>query len=454
MSSIDLDLKLALDALDARQVPPAAPDWEERLHTALGARPTRLRRARLRLLVAACVAVAVFAFLASGAGAWVGLPNPFGSGFRLLGPTHHVASPASSLSPTPSAAPSHSSPPSPSPTATATKRPSPNPKPSARPTVSIVAWPPAPAALRDEWRRHWVGASVELVSVHFSSPTDGWATGGPHARLFVTTDGGATWFSRGAAFDRWLTRVVSIDAAHGWVLGSGAHGSVIRGTTNGGATWTQTRSTAWLRGIAQVGAHAWAVGYGLEPGRTGARIVATSNGATWVERRIPHVRMLRDVAFVDTRHGWAVGGNAIVATSNGGATWARQPLLSSIDLYAVAFSDRRHGWAAGAYVRGPLSGRAVVLGTTDGGAHWRRLTLGDARTLITGLAFADARHGWAVGEDARTRRFFVIVTRDGGLHWQTELSSAQALHAIAVLPPHGACVVGAGGTVLTTTGRP
>src|ERR1035437_2014209 len=97
----DLDLKMALDALDARQVPAAAPDWDARVLAALGARPAqnarpvpgtqRLRphRLGLRLLVAACLALAVFVFQSSGAGAWVGLPdipNPLGLVFHRTPP--------------------------------------------------------------------------------------------------------------------------------------------------------------------------------------------------------------------------------------------------------------------------------------------------------------------------------------------------------------------------------
>ena len=83
MDHHDDDLRRALDALDARQVPAAASDWEERVLETLQRAPRAprarrpLRRARLRLLLAACLALAaLLVFFGSGAAAKVGIPNP------------------------------------------------------------------------------------------------------------------------------------------------------------------------------------------------------------------------------------------------------------------------------------------------------------------------------------------------------------------------------------------
>ena len=77
MPGHDDELRLALDALDARQVPAAAPDWQERLVADLRRDQRRRSQLRLRrLLAAAAVAAALLLFFVSGAAARIGVPNP------------------------------------------------------------------------------------------------------------------------------------------------------------------------------------------------------------------------------------------------------------------------------------------------------------------------------------------------------------------------------------------
>jgi len=104
MSRSDDDLRLALDALDARQVPAAEPGWDRRLRTSLEQQRRSAAFGRSRLLIAACFAAAVlFVLLASGAGATIGLPNPL----HLIWP-HHNPHPQKTVPPihSPSATPS------------------------------------------------------------------------------------------------------------------------------------------------------------------------------------------------------------------------------------------------------------------------------------------------------------------------------------------------------------
>ena len=102
MSTYDDDLRLALDALDTRQVPAALTGWEERALTAL--RTTAVRRpiTRFRLLVAACIVLAALVFfVASGVAARMGVPNPIDF---VLGHGHGPA-PHRAVSPSPSPMP-------------------------------------------------------------------------------------------------------------------------------------------------------------------------------------------------------------------------------------------------------------------------------------------------------------------------------------------------------------
>ncbi len=113
----------------------------------------------------------------------------------------------------------------------------------------------------------------------------------------------------------------------------------------------------------------------LDVVRAGQRLVAVGdrghivysddNAASWVQAKVPTRQLLTALFFVDDKHGWAVGHDAVILHSNdGGATWTKQfqerdreaPLLD------VWFRDRNTGYAVGAY--------GALLETTDGGENW------------------------------------------------------------------------------------
>ena len=451
----DLDLKMALDALDARQVPPAAPDWDAQVLAALGARPAsgappasgtqRLRPHRLgvRLLVAACLALAVFVFLSSGAGAWVGLPNipnPLGFVFHRTPP--HKPAPLPSP---PAASPSPSSP-------SATAKPSPTSRPSPTPTRSKSAatvvppsWPLATAASHLGWQRRSSGTTANLVTVDFVE-TDGWAVGS-RGTILATTDGGATWAEQTSGYHGWLADVAFADREHGWTVGGNQpSGATVLATTDGGATWQkQTTVKGMLAAVAAIGAtHAWAAGGNGARGR----ILATSDGQTWHEQDVGRRQSLIDVSFADEKHGWAVGsGGAIITTRDGGATWATQQSHSDAYLSSVHFADAAHGWAAGAQNFGSGS-QAVVLATSDGGARWRLISIGSKGTSLFHMTFADRLHGWAVASYGP--RLLCLATRNGGVSWRTvKVMRPPGLEDVGASASGRTCFVGWPGLIYT-----
>jgi len=450
----DHDLRLALDALDARQVPPAAPGWEARLRDALRAQPRRTRGPRVRLLIAACVAVAVFVLLASGAGAWVGLPDPFGFVYHHLRPPAHK--PTAPPQPSPSAAPSTSP-------SAVSGRPSPGASLSGAATSSPAASPLAQAAVppswplaavgRDRWHRRESGTHAGLSAVDFVDAVHGWVVGGPHGTVLSTSDGGVTWTTRASGYRRWLSGVAFGDAAHGWAVGTGPNGTVILATTDGGVAWSRTHVQGWFGHVTAVdAAHVWAAGRVLRNGRFDARVMASSDGRSWQVQRVNAVRDLTAISFVDTEHGWTVDSQAIVSTSDGGVTWRTQKAPAGLQLETVFFLDALHGWAAGMGVGGSLAARAVVLGTSDGGATWRRLSIGSPRTYISSLSFADPLHGWATAEYGP--RTLVLATTDGGVTWRTQRLGGAKIMAVAPVSSTGACAVGWDGAIYTTTIAP
>ena len=189
---------------------------------------------------------------------------------------------------------------------------------------------------------------------------------------------------------------------------------------------------------------------------------------------------LNSVAFVDAAHGWAVGesndsnndttGSTIIATSDGGVTWQAQdasPAGRHADLEAVHFVDATHGWAVGGVSNGIITGNAVVLATTDGGATWRAQDASAAGhdAVLNSVDFVDSAHGWAVGVGGGSDYPPVILaTSDGGASWKAQDASPAGrrvdLNAVHFVDPAHGWTVGlkmdsnghaAGGVILVTS---
>ena len=78
---------------------------------------------------------------------------------------------------------------------------------------------------------------------------------------------------------------------------------------------------------------------------------------------------MKDVQFINTTHGWAVGAKIFVTTDSG-LTWASQ---FNFPFEAISFVDAKHGWAAG-------SGGQIAA-TTTGGATWDWQTTGTTNVV-------------------------------------------------------------------------
>ena len=114
-----------------------------------------------------------------------------------------------------------------------------------------------------------------------------------------------------------------------------------------------------LLDVASVGKRLVAVG------DRGHILYSDDKGANWTQAKVPTRQMLTAVFFVDDRHGWAVGHDALIlASEDGGATWVKQfeDLEREAPLLDIWFKDGATGYAVGAY--------GALLETTDGGANW------------------------------------------------------------------------------------
>lgn len=147
-------------------------------------------------------------------------------------------------------------------------------------------------------------------------------------------------------------------------------------------------------------------------GERGHILYSDNDGANWEQAKVPTRQMLTAVFFVDDKHGWAVGHDALVlATTDGGVTWVKQfeDLQREAPLLDLWFTDLQHGFAIGAY--------GALLETTDGGSTWEDVS--------DRLDNEDAYHLNAITEVKDTGLFVVgemgslFRSTDNGETWET-----------------------------------
>jgi len=116
----------------------------------------------------------------------------------------------------------------------------------------------------------------------------------------------------------------------------------------------------------------WAVGGELEDGVGSLVQHTTDGGRTWEVLYADGAGFpLRDVAFTDALHGWAVSSSGtlvgnLIATSDGGHSWLEQ--FGAGPMRSVDFADNLHGVVRG--LDGDSPQRPITLTTSDGGATW------------------------------------------------------------------------------------
>ena len=168
---------------------------------------------------------------------------------------------------------------------------------------------------------------------------------------------------------------------------------------------------------------------------------ASAYSGGWYKQPSGTASPLWSVDFVDTTHGWAVGGDGIIlCTANGGATWGAQTTGTLLPLYSVAFTDASHGWAVGLY--------GQIFATVNGGQSWvEQVVATDGAAVLLDVSSSDASHGWAVGGDG-----IILATANGGVTWNTQISGTdERLWGVDFVDSSHGWAVGTGGTILRTT---
>jgi photosystem II stability/assembly factor-like uncharacterized protein len=150
--------------------------------------------------------------------------------------------------------------------------------------------------------------------------------------------------------------------------------------------------------------------------RTSCRSGASSGEAASARQR----PTLNAVQFVSASDGWVVGSDRVLHTGDAGRHWTDQLRTSPAQqLRAVDFTDAKHGWVVGA---------THLLATADGGAHWRSLP--EPCPAVRAVHFVNTDDGFAVAGGAMPNPAeqpytagpqaggVLLRTTDGGLHWR------------------------------------
>lgn len=127
----------------------------------------------------------------------------------------------------------------------------------------------------------------------------------------------------------------------------------------------------------------------------------------WTEQTSNTSEHLKDVDFVNSTNGWAVGENGtLINTSDGGVTWESQTSGTTASLRAVDFVDELNGWASGE--------SGTFLRTIDGGDTWEEIAIPGFISLVDDISFYDSNIGYFVSFGD------IWSTDDGGLTWNEE----------------------------------
>ncbi len=282
-----------------------------------------------------------------------------------------------------------------------------------------------------EWRQLESGTGEHLYGIHFIDTKHGWAVG-TGGTVLSTVDGGISWKATSISHAT-LTQVNFATPNNGWTVSIGQ----VHYTGSGGASWNlqhQARGTGKTPpGILDLHfvntTHGWAVG------GKGTVLKTENGGSRWENQRDLSNKHLWGVYFVDPAHGWIVGEEGeILHTQDGGNRWVQQRSNAEQPLFAVHFVNVTHGWIVGT--------NGLILHTTDGGITWVRQRTPVNQTLRD-IAFRDEKRGWAVGENG-----LILHTTDSGSTWNRYPTPAQHNLQDIHLQKNAGWIVGAKGTIL------
>jgi len=164
---------------------------------------------------------------------------------------------------------------------------------------------------------------------------------------------------------------------------------------------------------------------------------------TW-KNPLPQGNFLKDVHFIDSTNGIAVGERGtIIRTTDGGQSWTISHNTAIVDYASVDYSSANTGIIVGE--------DGVILHTIDGGSSWIDRHTTNVKTL-NGVAFSDLSNVVAVGRYIIGKNGVILRSTDGGSTWSlVNREVTYPLNDVDFLDDHRGIAVGDGGIVLSTS---
>ena len=301
------------------------------------------------------------------------------------------------------------------------------------------------------WEPVNVKDDIELMSIHFANPQEGWVAGGRSTMaggvILHTPDSGATW-------DVQLGDPQSSDRSYHDLRFLGPLVWAVQSTGVGdhkllrldGKEWKDVGTVAQHRGDYRFVSSL--VGFVTSRG-----ILRTKDGGRHWQQVHP-CKMTVEINglsrnldcefaklfFLNERTGWAISnagakgtGFNIATTRDGGETWESSVVLPGQDPRegSIYFTDENHGSL--------LTGGKFFY-STDGGKTWTGATgeIGGKPDI----EFADQKVGWAI------RYKQMSYTVDGGQHWiARDIAFPASVEAFSLVHPDSGYAVGGHGMV-------
>lgn len=234
---------------------------------------------------------------------------------------------------------------------------------------------------------------------------------GQAGKLARSNDGGRHWTTTQLPTSEDLRDAWFVTDKVGFALD--AAGAVLR-TTDGGNGWS---TIAAAQGAQPNAIYAVDKNVVLLFGPKGVRRATSGTNPrfTVVASKVANGPTLSDYDRTSGGSVFAFGRTALIGSSNGGASWRRiAPPVKRARYRRVDFVSASTGYAL------LTSGR--LFKTTNAGRTWREV-LSTGTTRVYDLSFADARHGFLSLDrfGSSGRAAWVLRTSDGGASWRPQL---------------------------------